>query len=189
MGIQDRIDFVRILNSLGLLFICVVLSAAFYLQFMYSELPCPLCLLQRIGLILAGFGFFFNLRMGCTFSNYSLVIISAILISVVAIRQILLHIMPGDPGYGDMFLGLHFYTWSLITAILIIMVIAGIMILSDISGKLFMPDWLKNIKKFLSSGTCAIFAIIVVTNLFFGYLECGFDECPADPKAYMYLIH
>ena len=27
-------------------------------------------------------------------------------------RQILLHIMPGDPGYGSALLGYHYYTWA-----------------------------------------------------------------------------
>ena len=31
----------------------------------------------------------------------------------IAARQILLHIMPGDPGFGSAFLGMHFYTWAL----------------------------------------------------------------------------
>lgn len=189
MGMQDKIDFVRILNSLGLLFICVILAAAYYFQFVDNELPCPLCLLQRLGLILAGCGFFFNLRMGCSFSNYSLVIFSAIFTSCVAVRQVLLHIMPGDPGYGSVFLGFHFYTWSLITSIFIIMIVAGIMILNDLSNNLVMPKWLKYIKKCLSAGSCVLFALLIVTNLIFGFLECGFNECPADPKTYTYLLN
>ena len=31
-----------------------------------------------------------------------------------AIRQILLHIVPPDPGFGTAFLGYHYYTWCFI---------------------------------------------------------------------------
>ena len=33
---------------------------------------------------------------------------------MVAMRQILLHIMPGDPGYGSALLGYHYYCWAFI---------------------------------------------------------------------------
>ena len=29
-------------------------------------------------------------------------------------RQVLLHILPGDPGYGGEVLGLHLYSWAFI---------------------------------------------------------------------------
>ena len=32
----------------------------------------------------------------------------------ISTRQILLHITPGDPGYGSVVLGLHLYTWALL---------------------------------------------------------------------------
>ena len=38
----------------------------------------------------------------------------------VSVRQILLHIKPGDPGYGAPVLGIHLYTWALITFIIVI---------------------------------------------------------------------
>lgn len=53
---------VHLVNMVGLLGICVSLVIAFYYQLVMHELPCPLCLLQRIGLIIAGFGFLFKDR-------------------------------------------------------------------------------------------------------------------------------
>ncbi len=38
-----------LLNTLGLLGMTAVLLIGFILQFVLNELPCPLCLLQRIG--------------------------------------------------------------------------------------------------------------------------------------------
>lgn len=50
--------FVHLINQVGLLGICVALVVAFYYQLVRHELPCPICLLQRAGLIIAGFGFY-----------------------------------------------------------------------------------------------------------------------------------
>ena len=41
----------RNLNALGVLAVCIVLLTAFYDQFTGGGLPCPLCLLQRIGFV------------------------------------------------------------------------------------------------------------------------------------------
>ena len=45
-------DLSRLLNALGLLVIGAVLTMAFIDQVWFGELPCPLCILQRAGLIL-----------------------------------------------------------------------------------------------------------------------------------------
>jgi hypothetical protein len=41
-------------------------------------------------------------------------VIAAVGGACISIRQILLHIVPPDPGYGDPVLGLHLYTWALL---------------------------------------------------------------------------
>ncbi|EGQ4636628.1 disulfide bond formation protein B, partial [Salmonella enterica subsp. enterica serovar Molade] len=43
---------VHLINQVGLLGICVALVVAFYYQLVRHELPCPICLLQRAGLII-----------------------------------------------------------------------------------------------------------------------------------------
>ncbi len=62
--------FVHLINQIGLLGICVALVVAFYYQLVRHELPCPICLLQRAGLIIAGFGFLFNLCFGLRGIHY-----------------------------------------------------------------------------------------------------------------------
>src|SRR5439155_8932360 len=41
-------------------------------------------------------------------------IISALVGAAISTRQVLLHILPGDRGFGSPLLGLHLYTWCLI---------------------------------------------------------------------------
>ena len=43
-------------------------------------------------------------------------------------RQILLHIMPGDPGYGSALLGYHYYTWAFIGFAVAIVLIAAMLL-------------------------------------------------------------
>ena len=41
-----------------------VLTAALVMQFVFGELPCPLCLLQRVALVGVAYGLLLNLRFG-----------------------------------------------------------------------------------------------------------------------------
>jgi hypothetical protein len=41
-------------------------------------------------------------------------ILASLVGSAASIRQILLHIVPPDPGYGLPVLGLHLYSWALV---------------------------------------------------------------------------
>ena len=91
-----------------------MLAAAFAAQLVLGELPCPLCLLQRVQFAMLAIGPILNIRHGPRPSHYAASLLTAALGAVVAARQILLHILPGDPGYGSALFGHHYYTWSLI---------------------------------------------------------------------------
>ena len=52
------------LNALGLYAIAAVLAVAFAAQLWLHELPCPLCLLQRIQFALLAIGPILNIRHG-----------------------------------------------------------------------------------------------------------------------------
>ena len=43
-------------------------------------------------------------------------------------RQVLLHIMPGDAGYGSALLGYHYYTWAFIGFAVAIVLIAAMLL-------------------------------------------------------------
>ena len=87
-------------NQLSLLAIVGILSYAFVDQIYFGELPCPLCLMQRIGFVLMGFAIVLNLRFGAHSSHYGWAIFSGLVGMMISLRQIFLHIAPGDPGYG-----------------------------------------------------------------------------------------
>src|ERR1700722_10683143 len=106
--------FAVILNALGLYAIALVLAAAFAAQLLLHELPCPLCLLQRIQFALLAIGPIMNVRWGPRPSHYALSLLAAAVGTAFSTRQVLLHIMPGDAGYGTAMLGYHYYTLALI---------------------------------------------------------------------------
>ena len=99
-------------------------------QLWLGELPCPLCLLQRIQFAMLAIGPILNIRFGPRPSHYAVSLLTAAAGAGFAMRQILLHIMPGDPGYGSALLGYHYYTWAFIGFAAAIVLI-GAMLLFD----------------------------------------------------------
>ncbi len=168
------------LNLIGLLGISATLLVAFYYQIMINDLPCPLCLLQRVGLMLIGFGFLFNVRFGIKDIHYGFALIGCILTCSIAARQVFLHILPGDPGYGATFMGLHFYTWALITSLFAVVAIAILMMLSKDNINVEKPLSISIWGKF----SIFLFAVMIVANLISTVLECGSGQCAENPTYY-----
>ena len=55
---------IRTFDISALIGLSAVLLVAFYYQLVLGEFPCPLCLLQRVGFIVAGVGVILNLTYG-----------------------------------------------------------------------------------------------------------------------------
>ncbi|KEC56543.1 disulfide bond formation protein B [Bartonella koehlerae] len=182
---QKNHHFIIFMNTLGLLGLSAVLLVAFYYQLVKFELPCPLCLLQRVGLMLAGCGFLLNIHYKVKNTHYGMVILGCMVTSIVAARQVFLHITPDDLGYGSTFFGLHFYTWAFIIAVLCIFAVAFLMILSELSYKfkVFAPFPL------LSKMASALFVFLIAANLVSTVLECGVGQCADDPVRYELLSY
>lgn len=173
--------FELIFNFLAICAITFVLCSAFYVQFVMKELPCPLCLLQRIGFMMMGFGFLLNLRFSFRPSHYGLVIFSAIFTGSVALRQICLHILPNGGGYGTPILGFHDYTWSFIFSVIAII---GTTFLLCFDRQYQFPV---NLNKHVSHLTHIAFALFLFVALFSAvsiYAECGPMFCPDNPVSY-----
>jgi disulfide bond formation protein DsbB len=173
--------FAITLNALGLYAISFVLAAAFAAQLVLGELPCPLCLLQRVQFAMLAIGPILNVRHGPRPSHYAASLLAAALGAVVAARQILLHILPGDPGYGSALLGHHYYTWSLI-GFGVAIVLIGVILLFDRQFNELDARPIE-IGPFAST---AVWLVIGLTLLNVGstLLECGFAACPDNPVEY-----
>ena len=108
------------LSHLYVLVITAVLGGAFWIQFGLGEFPCPLCILQRMAMILAAMGAAFNLVVGIRIRHFGMSIVASVLGLLISTRQILLHIEPGDSGFGTPILGMHLYTWAWIVFLSVI---------------------------------------------------------------------
>lgn len=172
------------LNMLGLLGISSVLAIAFYYQIAPGELPCPLCLLQRAGFIAIGMGFLFNLRLGERRSHYAMILIASLVTGFISLRQVSLHLAPGDPGYGSTLFGMHFYTWALIAAVGVICYVALVFVLKDVAGE---RDGDMPMSGQAPNAAFAIFALLVAANLLSTVLECGAGQCDDNPVRYLLL--
>lgn len=171
----------RLLNALGLLAIGAVLALALIDQFWFGELPCPLCILQRMGLIAAGFGIALNVVFGPRPSHYGITIIGALASAGISMRQVLLHIVPGTGSYGPPIMGMHLYTWAFITAILIVLGCA-FMLLFDRQFSRVQP--LSGRLTVLPLSVLLLFLMLTVANVFSTVALCGVGACPEDIDHY-----
>jgi disulfide bond formation protein DsbB len=174
------------LNLLGLLGISLILLIAFYYQIAHGELPCPLCLLQRAGFVTIGMGFLYNLRVGERGSHYAMVLAGSLITGFISMRQVSLHLAPGDAGYGSTLFGLHFYTWSLIAALGVVCYVALIFVAKDAASKRqAIHETVGRVR-----ATCvayALFFVLIGANLLSTVLECGAGQCDDNPVHYLLL--
>jgi len=170
------------LNTLGLLGMTLVLLAGSVLQFTLGELPCPLCLLQRLGFVMVMFGFLLNVVFGVEQKHYGIVLVGALFGVATSLRQISLHVIPGTPGFGSPILGMHYYTWAFVIFCMAIAGVALLLILwnTEYSNKNYeMSTFGKSV--------CLLAIVAVLINVISTFVECGPFECPADPVSYWLL--
>ena len=175
------------LNALGLYAVALVLAAAFAAQWLLHELPCPLCLLQRIQFAVLAIGPIMNVRWGPRPSHYALSLLAAATGAAFSTRQVLLHIMPGDAGYGTALFGYHYYTLALIGFATAIVLLAA-MLLFDAQ---FKEDGAAAPAAPSAFATTAVWLVIGLTalNVASTLLECGFAACADNPVVYELLKH
>lgn len=179
-NIKRKIFFLNILEILG---IYLILIFALGFQIILHDLPCPLCLLQRIGFFGIALGLLMNLRFGLHPSHYSIALVSALFTSFVALRHIALHIVPGTGTYGQSFLGLHLYTWSFITAVIVLLytsIVLGIDRQYEISSdKPYQNNVSIQIRShWITYLLIAFTGLLLLANLVSLLIQCGVGVCP-----------
>lgn len=172
------------LNVLALYVISVILLEAFVAQFVQGEFPCPLCLLQRVAFAGMAVGPILTVRHGPRPHHYALAIIAAVVGAFIAGRQVLLHIAPGDVGYGSAVLGYHFYTWAFICFAAAIAASALVLFFEE------QFDAGEDPPRIGFFGRTAVWLVIALTvaNAAAALIECGFTWCPPNPVDYE-LLH
>ena len=171
-------------------YIGVLSGAMFYFQFGLGEFPCPLCITQRMGMMLSSLGAVYILVQALRGSldnakfmtGLGFAVLGALIGASMSIRQILLHIMPGDPGYGGAVLGLHLYSWALVSFV-VVLVFVGLLLMF---AKEFMP--VAPVAKWARTLTWVIiwvFVFTVAANMVVVFAEEGFNwYLPDNPTSY-----
>lgn len=204
-GFWVRVGFT--LQHFCVLAICAVLLGALWVQFGQGEFPCPLCLQQRMAMMMAAIGSVFVITHGRYarvegFSvmgvGYGVSILSAALGMLISSRQVLLHIMPDDKGYGTPMFGLHLYTWALVV-FMVVIVVSGLMLIFGREAPLHCPKCSGEAGKtstgkrlihtrigWYSWTVFGIFAAIISVNVVATFLEAGFNAyLPDNPDSYI----
>lgn len=165
------------LFQLGVLAVLVgILSGALVLQFAYGELPCPLCLLERVAMFGVGFAIVQNFRDGFSERMTGLALIFAVLLLVIATRQSMLDIAP-RPGHayiGSAVFGLHMPVWAALIGLVLILAHALKITLlgATLPGTAPLP-LLGAAARLLGYALLALCAVNFVAVV----LQCGLNEC------------
>ena len=175
-------ELARKLNFIYVMILGCVLLGSLTIQFVIDELPCPLCLLQRLAFLCVCVGPLLNLRYGIRPAHFGVTILAAVFGMLVSVRQILLHIVPGTGGYGTPVWGMHLYSWAFIIYLSAIGV-AGLMLLFEQtfhdawSDGIVHHDWMTKVSFLVIGGVAVIMTVAA-------FAECGYLECPDNPKSY-----
>lgn len=187
-NILERFSF--LLLHIWVLGVCGVVIGAFLVQFLYSELPCPLCMLQRMAMLLAAMGPMFIIRRTTVVGSdpstdlstgFGMSVLASVLGLAISGRQVLLHILPGDPGYGGAVFGFHLYTWAFIVFI-VVLIVSGLTLASgsmmEVANRPGRPGVLSRI-------TAWVFGVVIVANAVSVFFESGTEWfLPDNPSNY-----
>lgn len=129
-GLRIEPSILVMLDRLVLLLLTMILSAALtaamVMQFAFGEIPCPLCLLQRVAMFGCCFGLLHQLRARDSERGGGMALVFALLLLVIAARQTLLDIVP-RPGHayiGTAVFGLHMPVWSVVIGVCLLLALA-----------------------------------------------------------------
>ena len=129
-GLRLEPSTLVLLDRLILLLLTIVLSAiltaAMVMQFAFGEIPCPLCLLQRVAMFGCCFGLLHQLRARESERGGGVALLFALLLLVIASRQTLLDLVP-RPGHayiGSAVFGIHMPVWSVVIGVSLMLALA-----------------------------------------------------------------
>ena len=160
-----------------LLGLAAVLTIALVLQVAAGEVPCPLCLLERVAMFGICFGIVAHIRHGYSTRNIGMSLVWALFLLIVSARQVLLDVCP-RPGHdyvGDAVLGLHMPVWSVVIAIATLAAFASALALFDGESLRAAPS-----SPAIAGAGRALslyVALLCLVNLGSTILQCGFGAC------------
>lgn len=161
------------LNGLLVFILAGILLGALGIQWLGHEEPCPLCLLQRLGMLGVAVGALLNMKFGIRTLHYGVSLFSCVMGGFVALRQIFLHSCPGFPVFGKPVWGLSLYVWSFLVFVSCVAFIALLLMLFD------HRRWSE--KATPMNGWCISCSILIFfvsfANIVGTLIQCGLGPC------------
>ncbi len=167
-------DLVLLAILLGL---AAILTAAMVLQYAAGEIPCPLCLLQRVAMFGICFGIIRHVRGGYDARNIGVGLVWALYLLLISVRQVLLNIVarPGHAYPGGAVLGLHMPVWSVVIAFAVLLAFAATLATFDAERPSVTPPSPVLTRTGAVAGLYVI--ALCVINLVSAILQCGLGAC------------
>jgi disulfide bond formation protein DsbB len=147
------------------------------MQYAFGELPCPLCLLQRVALFGVCFGIVQGFRSGRFGRNEGVSLLFAAVLLVVSARQTLLDIYP-RPGHayiGTAVFGIHMPVWSVLIAVALIFAFALKHALFGSRDSYDVPPTPALARSAQKLGAYVV--LICAVNFISVVIQCGLGEC------------
>lgn len=160
--------------------IAAILTGAMVMQYAYGELPCPLCLIQRVALFGAALGAILNLRNGFSDRFTGVSLLFATLLLVVSVRQTLLDICsrPDHEYVGSAVFGLHMPVWSVLIAFaLIVAHVVTLLLPGSRSPHLAAPSASFPQMAAVANGLAIYVTLLCAINFVSVFVQCGLGEC------------
>ncbi|WP_374774129.1 hypothetical protein OG756_15075 [Streptomyces sp. NBC_01310] len=173
----------------------VVCGGLFY-QFGLWEYPCPLCIVQRMFMLLAAMGAAYIVRTALAYgavtgrdymTGWGMSLVAVVAGSFASWRQTMLHVLPGDKGYGSEVFGLHLYVWAWIlfqaSVVAIGIALAFARATADRSVPAAGPGPLRSVGMF----ALWFLGLVIAVNMVAVFFEEGFHWfLPDDPDRYRF---
>ena len=167
----------RLILCLMLLILAGILTAAMVMQYVFGEIPCPLCLLQRFAMFGCCFGIVQQLRSCTSERGTGISLIFSILLLVVSVRQTLLDLFPGagHEYVGSAIFGIHMPVWCVFIAVALLLGFA--VRLALFGGPRPAPEAAGAPMHRLAQGLAIYVAFICAINFLSVVVQCGMGEC------------
>lgn len=162
-------------------------------QFISWDYPCPLCMVQRMFMLLAALGAAYIVRRGRTgtitgrdyMMGWGLALVAVMCGAFASWRQTMLHILPGDKGYGAPVLGLHMYVWAWILFMASVVAIGVVLSFAHSTADTTVPA--SRMYRSACRIVLGFLALVIAVNLVAVFLLEGFHWfLPGDPDRYRF---
>jgi len=186
-AVSDAASRYYFLLLLALIIVSVSLSITMIIQIACHQIPCPLCLLQRLGLLGMGVGLISAFRRDYSPAHIGAVMVFSLYLLMVGVRQSLNNIVarPGHHWIGGTILGLHLPVWAVITAFGLLLLCAAALLVAPRSAQPFSAEKACPLIHRLGVFMSACLIMLCGMNLLMVFLQCGVGICHTYSYAFL----